>query len=269
MQAINEYSENHSNNEDNDFSIGFNYEDPTTPTPSHSLHTLMSIPMSMPMPTSMSSSPNAQAAAIPLPKSHIHRTESELDLSENMALAEFRDRCMFNRLVSGIQKQQTLLYNVESHAHYQDRHHHQHKHQQQVKLEKCQEEEMEDCHVHSHSYSHSALPTQDLNNLQETQDGASTSSEAQDEYVPEYESNSDSYLPCSVPTQTQGQNQVSSSPEYLEENQRSIANIICTRNSPYGVDSYSCSRSYRRISSTNLVPNDEDSNFGQVFDIEI
>ena len=57
----------------------------------------------------------AMSPAIPLPKSHIRRTESESNLTENLRLAEFRDQCMFNRLVNGIQKQQQLLYNAEFH----------------------------------------------------------------------------------------------------------------------------------------------------------
>lgn len=61
-------------------------------------------------------SPPPRSSAIPLPKSHIHRTESEANLTENLKLAEFRDQCMFNRLVNGIQRQQQqLLYNAEIH----------------------------------------------------------------------------------------------------------------------------------------------------------
>lgn len=57
-----------------------------------------------------------KSLAIPLPESHIHRTDSELQLHEDMAVAEYRDRCMFNRLVSGIRHRQQLHYNVERHA---------------------------------------------------------------------------------------------------------------------------------------------------------
>mmetsp|Transcript_3148 Transcript_3148/g.4191 ORF Transcript_3148/g.4191 Transcript_3148/m.4191 type:complete len:235 (+) Transcript_3148:101-805(+) len=56
-----------------------------------------------------------RSLAIPLPESHIHRTESEQQLCEDMAMAEYRDRCMFNRLVSGIRRRQQLHYNVQWH----------------------------------------------------------------------------------------------------------------------------------------------------------
>lgn len=54
--------------------------------------------------------------AIPLPESHIQRTESEIRLHENMAVAEYRDRCMFNRLISGIRQRQQIQYHFQSHA---------------------------------------------------------------------------------------------------------------------------------------------------------
>jgi len=44
--------------------------------------------------------------AISLPSSHISRTRSELQLSENIATAEWRDNCMFHRLVNGIREKQ-------------------------------------------------------------------------------------------------------------------------------------------------------------------
>jgi hypothetical protein len=48
---------------------------------------------------------------IPLPSSHVHRTQSELQLCEDMAMAEHRDVNMFYRVVNGIRdKQMTLLY---------------------------------------------------------------------------------------------------------------------------------------------------------------
>lgn len=59
--------------------------------------------------TFQSSSP-PPSLAIPLPASHIQRTESELQLSEDMAAAEYRDYCMFNRLVSGIRQRQHEYY---------------------------------------------------------------------------------------------------------------------------------------------------------------
>ena len=39
---------------------------------------------------------------IPFPKSHIPRTRSELQLAEETIAAEFRDKCMFDRLLYGI-----------------------------------------------------------------------------------------------------------------------------------------------------------------------
>lgn len=43
---------------------------------------------------------------IPMPSSHIHRTRSELQLREDMAAAEWRDMCMFHRLVKGMRERQ-------------------------------------------------------------------------------------------------------------------------------------------------------------------
>jgi len=43
-----------------------------------------------------------KSLAIPMPASHIHRTDSEVQLHEDTAVAEYRDQCMFNRLVRGI-----------------------------------------------------------------------------------------------------------------------------------------------------------------------
>eukprot|EP00957_Ditylum_brightwellii_P076387 5805640-Ditylum_brightwellii.AAC.1 len=43
---------------------------------------------------------------IPLPRCHIRRTASELQLCEDMAAAEWRERCMFHRLIKGMQKRQ-------------------------------------------------------------------------------------------------------------------------------------------------------------------
>lgn len=57
-----------------------------------------------------------RSLAIPLPDTHIQRTESELELHENMAMAEYRDICMFNRLISGIRQRQELHYNFQSHV---------------------------------------------------------------------------------------------------------------------------------------------------------
>jgi len=42
-----------------------------------------------------------KSLAIPMPASHVQRTESEVQLHENTAVAEYRDQCMFNRVVRG------------------------------------------------------------------------------------------------------------------------------------------------------------------------
>jgi len=52
---------------------------------------------------------------IPLPSYHIQRTESEVQLREDMAVAEYRDRIMFNRLITGIRKRQ---YECQHHQYY-------------------------------------------------------------------------------------------------------------------------------------------------------
>eukprot|EP00978_Attheya_sp_CCMP212_P049374 scaffold656680_cov51-Attheya_sp.AAC.1 len=43
-----------------------------------------------------------RSETIPVPRSHIPHTDSELQLHENMADAEWRDICMYDRLVRGI-----------------------------------------------------------------------------------------------------------------------------------------------------------------------
>ena len=56
--------------------------------------------------------PNAQpivppsSRAISLPASHIPRTQSEQQLRDDTAAAEWRDLCMFHRLVGGIRERQ-------------------------------------------------------------------------------------------------------------------------------------------------------------------
>ena len=56
-------------------------------------------------------SPNTgRSQHIPLPSSHLHRTESELQLCEDMAAAENRDVNMFYRVVNGIRDKQMTLY---------------------------------------------------------------------------------------------------------------------------------------------------------------
>jgi len=43
---------------------------------------------------------------IPLPRSHVPRTDSEVQLHEDMAVAEWKDLCMFYRVVNGIRERQ-------------------------------------------------------------------------------------------------------------------------------------------------------------------
>ena len=51
--------------------------------------------------------PNATSAkATPLPSSHISRTQSEKQLSKDIAAAEWHENCMFDRLVNGIREKQ-------------------------------------------------------------------------------------------------------------------------------------------------------------------
>lgn len=52
---------------------------------------------------------NGRSKNIPLPLSHKHRTESEMQLSEDMQTAEQRDLNMFYRLVNGIRDRQMTL----------------------------------------------------------------------------------------------------------------------------------------------------------------
>jgi hypothetical protein len=55
-----------------------------------------------------------KSKSIPLPSSHVHRTQSELQLCEDMETAERRDLNMFYRLVNGIRDRQMML--VSEHA---------------------------------------------------------------------------------------------------------------------------------------------------------
>lgn len=61
---------------------------------------------------------------IPLPAYHIRRTESEVQLHEDMAVAEYRDRCMFNRLVNGIRRRQQRHYESQHHQCFHNRQSH-------------------------------------------------------------------------------------------------------------------------------------------------
>lgn len=49
---------------------------------------------------------SSHSRTIQFPSSHVTRTQSELQLSEDMAAAEWKDLCMFYRVVGGIRKQQ-------------------------------------------------------------------------------------------------------------------------------------------------------------------
>eukprot|EP00538_Stauroneis_constricta_P011745 CAMPEP_0119573374 /NCGR_PEP_ID=MMETSP1352-20130426/45093_1 /TAXON_ID=265584 /ORGANISM="Stauroneis constricta, Strain CCMP1120" /LENGTH=346 /DNA_ID=CAMNT_0007623063 /DNA_START=198 /DNA_END=1238 /DNA_ORIENTATION=+ len=50
-----------------------------------------------------------ETKSIPLPKDHVRRTESELQLCEDMAVAEQKDLNMFYRLINGIRDRQIAL----------------------------------------------------------------------------------------------------------------------------------------------------------------
>jgi len=57
--------------------------------------------------TNITQSPSPR---IPIPRSHIRRTNSEVQLSEEIAAAEFRELCMFQRIsISRIRRNQQLL----------------------------------------------------------------------------------------------------------------------------------------------------------------
>lgn len=47
-----------------------------------------------------------RSQTIPMPRSHVPRTDSEVQLREDMAAAEWRDLCMFYRVVHGIRERQ-------------------------------------------------------------------------------------------------------------------------------------------------------------------
>lgn len=180
----------------------------------------------------------SRSPAIPLPKSHIHRTASELDLSEGIAMAEFRDQCMFNRLVSGMQKQQKLLCTAEVHRPVQVR-------QDQ---ERPQSSYDQSCTVEEKWRS---------NNF----DGLKSSSPLPEPCTTDYdyreveiESSSDSYLPFPY-------SRPSTPEECIEENQRSIENIISTRRARV-------SSNDTITSSYSVITDDESSDFEEVFDME-
>jgi hypothetical protein len=183
--------------------------------------------------------PLSKSLAIPLPKYHIHRTASELDLSENIAIAEYRDQCMFNRLVTGIRKQQTFLYNGGTHPH-----------QQQPQRQKEQ-------HQHQHKHQHKQPHCQQQQTFHDETDTNTNTNQCEiinEEISSSYADEHDSHLR-------------STSPEYLEENERSIENIISTRRE-YIYSDLSPQTPRRTLSMTFIVTDDEDSNFGQVFDLD-
>jgi hypothetical protein len=49
-----------------------------------------------------------RSKTIPMPTYHVPRTKSEVQLHEDMAAAEWRDLCMFYRVVNGIRERQLL-----------------------------------------------------------------------------------------------------------------------------------------------------------------
>lgn len=65
----------------------------------------MSTTYHIPIPTAQPFS-QASSRAISLPASHIPRTQSEQQLRDDTAAAEWRDLCMFHRLVGGIRERQ-------------------------------------------------------------------------------------------------------------------------------------------------------------------
>lgn len=56
---------------------------------------------------------------IPLPRTHITRTASELQLREDMAVAEWREMCMFRRLVDGMKERQQAQHQHVTSCHQQ------------------------------------------------------------------------------------------------------------------------------------------------------
>lgn len=162
---------------------------------------------------------HSRSPAIPLPKTHIRRTESENNLTENMRLAEFRDQCMFNRLVNGIQKQQQLLYNAEIH----DRRRQDSSRYSRVSRHRIQEEEEEEdfdqqqsSAAHRHVHSRKGCRESSLNDLSG------------------YNARTTGYNASSSRSSALNQSQavpipISSKISCLEENKKSIEGIMYTR----------------------------------------
>ena len=62
---------------------------------------------------------NIPSKPIPLPSTHISRTTSELQLQEDMAVAEWREVCMFRRLVDGMKERQLAQHQHVTSCHQQ------------------------------------------------------------------------------------------------------------------------------------------------------
>jgi hypothetical protein len=73
------------------------------------------------MPNNTMPNNTGRSQHIPLPISHVHRTESELQLCEDMAVAEHRDVNMFYRVVNGIRDKQMTLYQSQENTKESDR----------------------------------------------------------------------------------------------------------------------------------------------------
>lgn len=185
---------------------------------------------------------HSRSPAIPLPKSHIRRTESEANLTENLKLAEFRDQCMFNRLVNGIQKQQQLLYNAEIHD----------KSRQDSRYRKPRRRSQED--VADLDYTFPARSRRGDRRTRATSSSASDKSKSHS-------------IPIPVPTRT-------FSKTLLEENNKSIESIICTRQQAMSLRDGGIPSSPpidAKLLVPNVVTDDEDyddSDYG-MFDLEM
>ena len=70
-------------------------------------------------PTTPRPSGSHPSRPIPLPRTHITRTASELQLREDMAVAEWREMCMFRRLVDGMKERQLAQHQHVTSCHQQ------------------------------------------------------------------------------------------------------------------------------------------------------
>ncbi len=239
----------------------------------------------------------SRSPAIPLPKSHIHRTESELDLTENIAVAEFRDQCMFNRLVSGIQKQQKLLYSVEIHrpGHPGPPVQTPPPQEQETQEQEAQEENQERPQQRSltcqswHEEEKDGWYNDELQaRVQVVRQHSSLPSSSSADYNFSYVSKENQEEEERPRLSGRGRSQSTNSDswsssagtkpstpeECMEENQRSIENIISTRHAHVSLnDTNTSNNSMTRTSSfygpAVITDGNESSDFGQVFDIEI